>query len=112
MAARTSRRCCGSYMGDTRGRWDGDTLVLDTINLTDKTGVGANGRALFHSAALRLTERFTRTPADTLQYSVTIDDPQHVDAAVDDVVSARSATTATACSSTPVTRETTACETC
>ena len=64
------------YMGDTRGRWEGDTLVLDTTNLTDKTGVGANGRALFHSAALRLTERFTRTSADTLQYSVTIDDPQ------------------------------------
>ena len=64
------------YMGDTRGRWEGTTLVLDTVNLTDKTGVGANGRALFHSAALRLTERFTRTADDTLQYSVTIDDPQ------------------------------------
>ena len=64
------------YMGDTRGRWEGDTLVLDTTNLTDKTGVGANGRALFHSATMRLTERFTRTSADTLQYSVTIDDPQ------------------------------------
>jgi hypothetical protein len=64
------------YMGDTRGRWDGDTLVLDTTNLTDKTGVGANGRALFHSSALHLTERFTRTAADTLLYSVTIDDPQ------------------------------------
>ena len=64
------------YMGDTRGRWEGDTLVLDTTNLTDKTGVGANGRALFHSAAMRLTERFTRTSAETLQYSVTIDDPQ------------------------------------
>ena len=65
-----------SYMGDTRGRWDGDTLVLDTVNVTDKTGVGANGRALFHSAALHVIERFTRTSADTLQYSVTIDDPQ------------------------------------
>jgi hypothetical protein len=64
------------YMGDTRGHWDGDTLVLDTVNLTDKTGVGANGRALFHSPALHLTERFTRTASDTLQYSVTIDDPR------------------------------------
>ena len=64
------------YMGDTRGRWEGDTLVLDTTNLTDKTGVGANGRALFHSAAMRLTERFTRTAGDTLQYTITIDDPQ------------------------------------
>jgi len=50
--------------------------VLDTTNLTDKTGVGANGRALFHSTAMRLTERFTRTSADMLQYSITIDDPQ------------------------------------
>ena len=65
-----------SYMGDTRGRWDGDTLVIDTINLTDKTGVGANGRALFHSSALHLTERLTRTAADRLLYSVTIDDPR------------------------------------
>ncbi|HZI81187.1 MAG TPA: hypothetical protein VFD69_16805 [Vicinamibacterales bacterium] len=65
-----------SYMGDTRGRWDGDTLVIDTINLTDKTGVGANGRALFHSSALHLTERLTRTAADRLLYAVTIDDPR------------------------------------
>ena len=65
-----------SYMGDTRGRWDGDTLVLDTVNVTDKTGVGANGRALFHSEALHVIERFTRTAAGTLQYSVTIDDPR------------------------------------
>jgi len=64
------------YMGDTRGRWEGETLVLDTVNLTDRTGVGANGRALFHSAALRLVERFTRTGPGTLHYSVTIDDPQ------------------------------------
>jgi hypothetical protein len=63
------------YMGDTRGRWDGDTLVVDTTNLTGFTGVGANGRALFHSDALHLTERFTRTGPDTIQYSVTIDDP-------------------------------------
>jgi hypothetical protein len=64
------------YMGDTRGRWEGDTLVVDTTNLTGLTGVGANGRALFHSSALHLTERFTRISADTLQYAVTIDDPQ------------------------------------
>jgi hypothetical protein len=64
------------YMGDTRGRWEGDTLVVGTTNLTGFTGVGANGRALFHSSALHLTERFTRTGADTIQYTVTIDDPQ------------------------------------
>jgi hypothetical protein len=63
------------YMGDSRGRWEGDTLVVETTNLTNQTGVGANGRAIFHSEALRLTERFTRLDENTLQYAVTIDDP-------------------------------------
>jgi hypothetical protein len=63
------------YMGSSRGRWDGDTLVVETTNLTDRTGVGANGRAIFHSGAMRLTERFTRVDENTLQYTVTIDDP-------------------------------------
>ena len=63
------------YMGDSRGHWDGNTLVVDTTNLTDLTGVGANGRAIFHSAALHLIERFTRVDADTIQYEITIDDP-------------------------------------
>jgi len=63
------------YMGDSIGRFEGDTLVVETTNLTSKTGAGANGRAIFHSEALRLTERFTRTDADTIQYEMTIDDP-------------------------------------
>ena len=63
------------YMGDSRGRWEGDTLVVDTTNLKGGTGVGANGRAIFHSEAMRLTERFTRVAADTIEYSVTITDP-------------------------------------
>jgi hypothetical protein len=63
------------YMGDSIGRWEGDTLVVETTNLTDKTGAGANGRAIFHSDALRLTERFTRVDAGTLRYEITIDDP-------------------------------------
>jgi hypothetical protein len=63
------------YMGDSVGRWEGDTLVVETTNLTNKTGAGANGRAIFHSEAARLTERFTRTDADTLMYTLTIDDP-------------------------------------
>jgi hypothetical protein len=64
------------YMGDSRGRWDGDTLVVVTTNVTAKTGIGGNGRALFHSEALRLTERLTRVDDDTIQYEVTIDDPK------------------------------------
>jgi len=63
------------YMGDSRGRWDGDTLVVETTNVTAMTGVGANGRALFHSDQMRLVERFTRIAADTIRYELTIDDP-------------------------------------
>ena len=63
------------YMGDSIGRWDGDTLVVETTNLTSKTGAGANGRAIFHSEALTLTERFTRVDADTIRYEITINDP-------------------------------------
>jgi hypothetical protein len=63
------------YMGYSTGRWEGDTLVVETTNLTDKTGAGANGRAIFHSEALRLTERFTRVAEDTIRYTLTIADP-------------------------------------
>ncbi len=63
------------YMGDSIGRWDGDTLVVETASLTNKTGAGANGRAIFHSDALELTERFTRVDADTIRYEITINDP-------------------------------------
>jgi hypothetical protein len=65
------------YMGDARGRWEGNTLVVETTNfLHGKTGVGPNGQGTPTSAALRLTERFTRTAADQMNYEVTIDDPQ------------------------------------
>jgi hypothetical protein len=65
-----------SYMGDSRGRWDGTTLVVDTTNFNGKTGIGANGRAIYHSDALHVTERFTRTDADTIQYEAIVDDPK------------------------------------
>ena len=55
------------YMGDARGRWDGTTLVVETSNLK------ANTRGA--SPALRLTERFTRTGRDSIQYQVTFVDP-------------------------------------
>jgi hypothetical protein len=55
------------YMGDARGRWDGTTLVVETSNLK------ANTRGA--SAGLRLTERFTRTGRDAMQYQVTFTDP-------------------------------------
>ena len=69
------------YMGDSRGRWDGDTLVVDSTNFTDKVAIGSNGAGYpgdpgYHSEALHLTERFTRTSETTLDYTATVDDPQ------------------------------------
>ena len=57
-----------NWHGSSRGRWEGDTLVVETINFTNKTnfrGAGEN---------LKLTERFSRSDADTLLYRVTIED--------------------------------------
>jgi len=65
-----------TYMGDSVGHWDGATLVVDTTNFNGRTGVGANGRAIYHSDALHVMERFTRVDADTLQYEARIDDPK------------------------------------
>jgi hypothetical protein len=61
-----------SYLGDSRGRWDGETLVVETTNFLDRRGVGMNGTGA--SAALKITERFSRTSDTTLSYSTTIDD--------------------------------------
>jgi hypothetical protein len=59
-----------SWLGDSRGRWDGDTLVVDTTNFTDKTNFRGSG------ARLHLTERFRRVDAGTLHYEYTVDDPE------------------------------------
>ena len=69
-----------SWTGDARGRWDGNTLVVETINFNDKGWIATNAasariRGVPHSAALRLVERFTRSDADTIDYQVTIEDP-------------------------------------
>jgi hypothetical protein len=57
------------YMGDSRGHWEGDTLVIDTTNFI--------GKSNFYGADenMHLTERFTRTDPDTLLYEFTVDDP-------------------------------------
>ena len=65
-----------SYMGDSRARWDGDTLVVETTNMFDRNGVGGNGGGQAFSDALKITERFTRVDADTIEYRATIDDPK------------------------------------
>jgi hypothetical protein len=66
-----------SYMGDARGHWEGDTLVVETMNLFGgKNGIGLNGGGTPHSADLRLVERFTRVGKDSLKYEAVIDDPK------------------------------------
>jgi hypothetical protein len=57
------------WMGDSRGRWDGSTLVVDTIGFTDKTSVRGSGDHL------HLVERLTRVSDDTIEYQFTADDP-------------------------------------
>jgi hypothetical protein len=56
-------------MGDSRGRWDANTLVIDTVNFSDKVSVRGS------DAHLHLVERFTRLDADTIDYQFTVDDP-------------------------------------
>jgi len=66
-----------SYMGDARGHWEGNTLVVETTNfLPNRTGIGLNGGGTPTSDALKVTERFTRTGKDTMNYQATIDDPK------------------------------------
>jgi hypothetical protein len=55
--------------GDSRGRWEGDTLVVDTTNFTDRTAFQGS------SSALHVVERFTRVSADRILYQFTVDDP-------------------------------------
>ena len=75
------------YMGDSRGHWEGDTLVVETTNLTDQTSIGANGNGIRHSAHMKLTERFTRVDRDMIEYGATVDDPVDVQGAVHDPAS-------------------------
>ena len=57
------------WAGDSRGRWDGDTLVIDTTNFTDRTQFAGSG------TGLHVVERLTRTDLKTLKYEFTVEDP-------------------------------------
>ena len=61
------------WMGHSIGRWEGDTLVVDTMGMRDETWLDTAG--FEHSAKLRITERFRKTGPDTIRLTVTIDDP-------------------------------------
>jgi hypothetical protein len=63
------------YLGDSRARWEGDVLVVETTNLTDKTSIGGNGNGLRHSAKMKIVEQFKRVADDVIQYQFTVDDP-------------------------------------
>ena len=69
-----------SWDGDSRGRWEGDTLVIETSNFNGKGWIATNAAAgrlsgIPHSQAGRIVERFTRVDANTIRYEATIDDP-------------------------------------
>jgi hypothetical protein len=62
------------FTGDSRGRWEGDTLVVDVKHFTDLTWLDRAGN--FHSEALHLVERYTLITPDHIQYDVTLEDPK------------------------------------
>jgi hypothetical protein len=64
------------YMGDARGRFEGDTLVVETQNLIGRTAIGNNGNGPPLTPSARLVERFTRVADDRIDYSVTVTDPE------------------------------------
>ena len=69
-----------TWMGDARGHWDGDTLVVETTNFHNKgwiatSAAGGRIKGIPHTDQLRVVERFKRISADEISYSVTIEDP-------------------------------------
>jgi hypothetical protein len=64
-----------AYRGDSVGRWEGDTFVVDTTNFTDNTWMSAEGRVSPHSDALHIVERYRRVDANTLEIEATVEDP-------------------------------------
>ena len=62
------------FMGDSRARWEGNTLVVDVVHFTDQTWLDRSGN--FHSEALHVVERYTPTGRDHMLYEVTIEDPK------------------------------------
>jgi hypothetical protein len=62
-----------TYMGDSIGHWEGDTLVVDVTSFNDRTWL--TGTGTFHSADLHVVERYTRIDKDQINYDVTVEDP-------------------------------------
>ncbi|MDX3908404.1 MAG: hypothetical protein QHC67_01095 [Sphingobium sp.] len=64
----------GYYLGDSRGRWEGDTLVVDVTGFNEETWLDRSGN--YHSDALHVTERWSFVDKDTISYRATIEDPK------------------------------------
>jgi hypothetical protein len=62
------------WMGDSRGHWEGDTLVVDVVHFTDQTWLDKAGN--FNSEALHVVEHYTRVGPDRIDYEATIEDPK------------------------------------
>ncbi len=62
------------WLGDSRGKWEGDTLVVDVADFNDKTWLDRAGN--FHSDALHVVEKWKYLDANTIEYKATIEDPQ------------------------------------
>lgn len=62
------------YNGDSRGRWEGDTLVVDVTNFSDQPWFDSHGT--FYSDALHVVERWRLVDADTIRYEATVEDPE------------------------------------
>ena len=62
------------WMGDSRGRWEGDTLVVDVVNHNDRTWFDMAGN--FHSDEIHVVERYTPTDENNINYEATITDPK------------------------------------
>jgi len=64
------------WNGDSRGRWEGNTLVVDVTNFNDKTWIGHTSSGAFHSDALHVVERYTPVDADQIYVEIQVDDPK------------------------------------
>jgi hypothetical protein len=69
------------WNGEPRGRWEGNTLVVESTNYNNKGSIGTSAatgrmRGIPQSEAMKITERFTRTDANTINYTVTVEDPK------------------------------------
>ena len=64
-----------TYMGDSYGWWDGDSLMVDVVGFNDRTWLDASGRP--HGEKLHVVEKFTRLNSSKLEYTAMIDDPEY-----------------------------------